>query len=221
MIYIQEFAAIVGGGKEAYLESVRTRLAPHLEQTRGMRLAWLGSTIGSTASWPEAIVLWELRDWAHYAEVCERAHTDSSDDRDLRERWQEATRLRSRSRGQTLVSAPFSPSLDELRARKAHGTAFAFSSFRVRPGGMRELFARLESGATGPEGTLVGAYEVAFTNDRAYAIRMYPGLPELVSAAELGGRAPSPSEESSEHWGYASPGSPLWPPGGAPGAKVW
>ncbi len=214
MIYIQEFAAILGGGKEAYLESVRARLAPHLERTRGMRLAWLGSTIGSTATWPEAIVLWELRDWAHYADVCERAHTDSSEYRELRE-W------RHRSRSQTLVPAAFSPSLDQLLAGKAHGTAFAFSSFRVRPGGMRELFARLESGATGRGGTLVGAYEVAFTNDRAYAIRMYPGLAELVAAAEPGGPAPEPSEESSEHWGYAAAGSPLGPPGGAPGPKVW
>src|SRR5689334_18071318 len=113
-IYLQEIAAIDRGGKEPYLESVQTRWAPYAQATRGMRLVWLGSTIGSTAAWPETIALWELRDWPHYAEVVARMYTESRDDAELKAWWREAAKLRLRSRSETLVGAVFSPRLDDL-----------------------------------------------------------------------------------------------------------
>jgi hypothetical protein len=225
MIYLEEIVAIDRGGKEAYLEGVRTRWAPYAERTRGMRLLWLGSTIGSTAAWPEAIAVWELRDWRHYAEVCARMYTESTSEPELRGWWLDAARLRLRSRSRTLVGAAYSPALDDLLARGVSGTAFVFSTYRAKPGGMAALLAALERRARDEEARgrrLVGAYEVAFTNDLAHAIWAHPTLADLAAYERergFGERLPG-SESFSEHWGFAAPGSPLWP-SDRPGGKVW
>ncbi|MGH7856430.1 MAG: hypothetical protein ACREQY_03800, partial [Candidatus Binatia bacterium] len=110
-IYLQEIAAIDRGGKEKYLELLRTRWVPFAERSRGMKCLWLGSTIGSSARWPETMAIWELADWDRYAEACSRLYTDSTDDEELRELWREASGLRLRSRSETLVGASFSPTL--------------------------------------------------------------------------------------------------------------
>jgi hypothetical protein len=225
MIYLQEIVAIDRGGKEAYLESVRTRWAPYAERSRGMRLVWLGSTIGSTGEWPETIAVWELRDWRHYAEVCARMYTESSDDAELASWWREASKIRLRSRSQTLVAASFSPTFDDLSARGVAGTAFAFSTYHVRPRAMARFLRAFkrhadEAGARGRR--LVGAYEVAFTNHLAYAIWAHRSLDEMTSYesrrenARLAG-----CERWSEHWGFAVPGSPLWPRDETRDARVW
>jgi hypothetical protein len=226
MIYLEEITAIAGGGKEAYLESVRTRWAPYAERTRGMRLVWLGSTIGSTAAWPETIALWELADWRHYADVCARMYTESTDDAELRAWWLEATKLRRRSRSRTLVAAQFSPSLDELVAQGVCGTAFAFSTLHVEPGAAAAVLASLQH--TLPEEAsqgrrLVGAYEVAYTNDLVCAIWAHATLGDLAQYESRRRAVPrfAGCVRWSEHWGFAAPHSPLWPKTLRDGAKVW
>jgi len=224
-IVLQEIVSIDRGGKEAYLEGVRTRWAPYAEASRGMRLVWLGSTIGSTAAWPEAIVLWELRDWAHYADVCGRMYSESSDDAELVSWWRDAAKLRLRSRSQTLVPAPFSPTLDRCVERGISGTAFAFSTYRITPGRFGEFSSSLERLLPAEEARgrrLVGAYEVAFTNHLAYAVWAHEGIAELaVYERERNAARLAACESWSEHWGFATPGTPLWPKQRPGGAKVW
>jgi len=213
-IVLQEIVAIDRGGKEAYLRGVAERWAPYAEASRGMRLLWLGSTIGSTASWPETMAFWELRDWRHYADVCARMYTESSDDDELREWWQEAQPLRLRSRSRTLVALPFSPTLDDHQKAGFASSAFAFTTYRIRPGHRAAFVAALESrvAAEAARGRrLVGAYEVAFTNDLAYAIWAHAGLADIAAyEAARGERAWNERACVSwrEHWGYM-------------GAKVW
>ena len=225
-VYLQEIVAIDRGGKEAYLESMRTRWAPYAERTRGMRLVWLGSTIGSTAAWPETIAVWELRDWRHYADVCARMYTESTGEKELREWWLEASKLRLRSRSQTLVGAAFSPAFDDLLAQGVAGTAFAFSTYRAKPGALAILLDSLGRRVADEESRgrrLVGAYEVAFTNDLAYAIWAHEALADLTGYEQQRTRDErlEGCDGFSEHWGFAVPGSPLWPKGRAGGAKVW
>jgi len=224
-IYLQETASIAGGGKEAYLDSLRTRWAPHAERTRGLRLVWIGSTIGSTAAWPEAISLWELRDWRHYAEVCARMYTESSDDAELKSWWLEAAALRRRVHVRTLVAAGFSPTLDELVARGISGTAFAFATVRVAAGETRAALSAIErrlSDDARQGRRLVGAYEVAFTNDCVYVIWAHATLADLAAYEHARpAHEPIAGVGWSEHWGFAVPGSPLWPKSVAAGAKVW
>lgn len=224
MIHLQEIAAIDRGNKERYLDWLRTEWSPFLENSRGMRLVWVGSTIGSTARWPETIALWELRDWTHYADVCARMYTESSPDAELRRLWQDAAKLRLRSESRTLVGAPFSPTLDELETRGIAGTVFAFASFRIRRGEMKAFFEAVRQRATDGPRRLAGAYEVAFTNDRAYAVWAHSTLAEAAAYEASRGNEHGFGdgvEEWSEHWGFASPGSPLWPKEYRTDTRVW
>jgi hypothetical protein len=66
-MFVWEVASILGGGRGQFIELVRRRLAPHWYDHHGVRLAALWATVGSTDAWPEAIALWEIRDWAAYA----------------------------------------------------------------------------------------------------------------------------------------------------------
>jgi hypothetical protein len=234
VIYLQEFVAIDRGGKEAYLESLRTRWVPYAERTRGMKLVWMGSTIGSTAAWPETMAIWELRNWAHYADVCARMYSESADEEEVRSWWKDVAKLRLRSRSQTLAGASFCPTLDELLQRGVAGTAFAFSTAKIRPGTLRVFLAALQ-GRTALEAErgrhLVGAYEVAFTNDTVYSVWAHRTLEELASYerefrgdprdADWRRAMEGVMENWSEHWGFATPGSPLWPRDYETDTRVW
>jgi hypothetical protein len=233
-IYLHETATIEGGGKEGYLEALRTGWVPLAEQTRGMRLLWMGSTIGSTASWPETMALWELRDWDHFGEVCARMYTDHTDDAALADWWRTSFRFRKRAASQVLVGAPFSPTLDRLLGDGVSGTAYGFARYALVPGRTESFLAALERRAAidARRGRrLVGAYEVAFTNDAAYAIWVHA---DLVAAGEYQRALPGDAEirdwersvqdtlrASREIWGFATPHCPLWPAGYGTDAKIW
>lgn len=200
-----------------------------------MRLVWAGSTIGSTASWPETMALWELRDWDHFAAVCDRMYTEHTDDARLAEWWRGSFRFRRRATSRVLIGAAYSPTLDELRARGVSGTTFAFTRFSVVPGKVDDLLAALErrvplDAELGRR--LVGAYEVAFTNDAAYAIWAFPGLVEAGAYQEAVARdermrdwqrsvEPLLARGTTEVWGFATPWCPLWPAGYRTEARIW
>lgn len=233
-IYLHETSTIDGGGKEGYLEALRTGWAPYAEETRGMRLVWTGSTIGSTANWPETMALWELRDWDHFADVCARMYSDHTAEAPLAEWWRASFRFRKRAASQVLVGAPFSPTLDALLADDVSGTAYGFARYVVVPGKVEQLLAALEQRAAidARHGRrLIGAYEVAFTNDTAYAIWVHA---DLVAAGEYQRMLPGDTElrdwarsvegvlcATREIWGFATPHCPLWPKGYRTDTKIW
>lgn len=234
MIYLHETTTIDGGGKEGYLEALRTGWVPYAEKTRGMRLVWMGSTIGSTASWPETMAVWELRDWEHFADVCARMYGEHTDDAELAAWWRESFRFRKRSASQVLVGAAYSPTLDALLADGVAGTAYGFARYTVAPGRTESFLAALERRAALDRARgrrLVGAYEVAFTNDTAYAIWVHD---DLVAAGEYQKRLPGDGEladwarsvegslvATREVWGFATPHCPLWPKGYRTDTKIW
>ena len=51
----------------SWIEMLRSRWAPYLEEAFGVRLFGVWATAGSTANWPEANALWEMDDWDHFA----------------------------------------------------------------------------------------------------------------------------------------------------------
>ena len=143
-------------------------------------------------------------------------YTESTGDPELKSWWLEVSALRRQSRSQTLVAATFSPSFDGLVSAGVSGTVFAFSTYRVEPGKaaatLRALQARIpDEEARGRR--LVGAYEVAFTNDLAYAIWAHATLADLAAYERTRSREErlDGAVAWSEHWGFATPGSPLWP----------
>lgn len=233
-IYLHETSTIDGGGKEGYLEALRTGWVPYAERTRGMRLVWMGSTIGSTASWPETMALWELRDWDHFADVAGRMYSEHTDDAELAEWWRASFRLRRRCASQVLVGAPFSPTLDMLVAAEVSGTAYGFTRYALAPGTTERFLAALErrvalDAAHGRR--LVGAYEVAFTNDAAYAIWVHEDLVaagsyQLALPGDAAVRDWQRSVEgtllaSTESWGFATPHCPLWPKSYVTETRIW
>ncbi|MGH7898565.1 MAG: hypothetical protein ACREQQ_11470, partial [Candidatus Binatia bacterium] len=72
---------------------------------------------------------------------------------------------------------------------------------------------------------LVGAYEEAFTNDRAYAIWAHRTLGDLAAYEESRRRHLKDRRRDlegwSEHWGFAAPGSPLWPKDYPTDVRIW
>ena len=233
-IYLHEISTIDGGGKEGYLEALRTGWVPYAERTRGMRLVWVGSTIGSTAAWPETMALWELRDWEHFADVCGRMYTDHADEPEMTEWWRASFRFRKSARSQVLIGAPWSPTLDALLASGVSGTSYGFTRYRVAPGKVDAFLEalRVRAGLDAARGRrLVGAYEIAFTNDAAYAIWAHD---DLVAAGEYQRLLPDDAEiaawqrsvrgvleRSTEWWGFATPHCPLWPASYGTDAKIW
>ena len=118
------------------------------------------------------------------------------------------------------------PAFDDLLAQGVAGTAFAFSTYRAKPGALAILLDSLGRRVADEESRgrrLVGAYEVAFTNDLAYAIWAHEALADLAGYEQQRTRDErlEGCDGFSEHWGFAVPGSPLWPKGRAGGAKVW
>jgi hypothetical protein len=233
-IYLQETSTIEGGGKQAFLEGVAKSWAPYAERSRGMRLVFLGSTIGSTALWPETTTLWELRDWQHYAETVDRMYTDDAQDEQLAAYWRASFQHRRLAQTRVLRAAPFSPKLDDLLERGVCGTTLGFESFKVAPGRIDDVLHALEERARidAPNGRiLLAACEVAFTNDAAAAIWVYRGLDECNAYQKL-----VPSNDALvawrrsigdslvgawEYWAFSTLESALWPKTHAPGAKVW
>lgn len=233
-IYLHEASTIDGGGKEGYLEAVRTGWAPYAERTRGMRLVWLGSTIGSTANWPETMALWELRDWEHFADVAGRMYTEHTADATLADWWRASFRFRKRASSQVLIGAPYSPTLDELLAHGVSGTAYGFTRYALVPGTTGAFLEALERRATLDAALgrkLVGAYEVAFTNDAAYAIWAHDDLVAAGAYRETIAGDPEVRAwertvremltASHEIWGFATPFCPLWPAGYRTDTKIW
>lgn len=223
-IHLHETTAIDRGGKEAYLRLVARGFAPYAEASLGLRLVWIASTIGSTGAWPETQALWELRDWDHWAELC--ASSDADRER-LRFRT-EAAKLCLRTTRRTLVDAAFSPSLDDLLRERAAAPALAVLDLRCKPGRAGEVLAAVERRVAldGERGRrLVGAYEVAFTNDAVVAIGAHADLAGLAAFEERRGtdaayaeweRAIAPLVVAwSEHWAFVAAG-PLAAPG-----RVW
>jgi hypothetical protein len=153
-------------------------------------------------------------------------YADSSDDEELVSWWRDAARLRLRSRSETLVGARFCPTLDDLVAGGVRGAAVAFSTYRLRPEKRARFFSALEDAARAEElrgRRLVGAYEVAFTNDRARAIWAHATLRDLAEFEATRPAGPVAAADAvvewTEHWGFAVPGTPL--AAAENGAKVW
>jgi hypothetical protein len=123
------------------------------------------------------------------------------------------------------VAAAFSPTLDDLVSSGVSGTVFAFATVRVEPGKTAAALGAIErsiANETARGRRLVGAYEVAFTNHLVYAIWAHDTLADLAAYERTRTRPRLAGAIAwSEHWGFATPGSPLWPKGRAAGAKVW
>ncbi len=232
-IHLIARSAIEGGGKQAYLEAVARDLRP-IAEARGQRLVVLGSTIGSTARWPETTEIWQVEDFAALGSLLDGLPCDDARDSAEARFWRDSFAHRTHGESRIVVGAPFSPDLDEHLRDGLEARVFGIEELRFVPGRRREALAGLEARATldrerGRRLLLAG--EVAFTNDLLAAVWAYRDLPSCnayqaayAADAELQAWRAGLREtlaSSFEYWVYASRETPFWPRAEHGGAAIW
>jgi hypothetical protein len=135
-VYIFERIEIEGGGRGKLLELIRGDWARHAEERFGVRLAGLWATVGSTGRWPEADLLWEMEDWAHFAEAQQSQFPREDKDAFGTELWYQALAYRERGHASLLVPAPCSPPPRGAPEPAIPGELLLCESVRSKPGAL-------------------------------------------------------------------------------------
>ena len=143
-VYLHDRIDIEGGARGKLIEMIRSRWAPHLEHRHGVRLVGAWATVGSTASWPEVRLHWELDDWAHFARAQSGQFPMEERDVFLTELWNQALELRQRGHSALLRPASFSPDLARIRARGISGEVILHEDVRALPGRLPAYHGALE-----------------------------------------------------------------------------
>ncbi|MDG2303242.1 MAG: hypothetical protein P8R42_01095 [Candidatus Binatia bacterium] len=161
-IYVFETIDITGAGRGALIDRLQTGWAPHLEDEFGIRMVGVWATAGSTASWPEANVLWEMDDWEQFGRAQAARFPLEENDPYGCELERHSLPLRAGGRHDLLIGADFSPTRAQIRAEDRAGSVVLRENVRSRPGAFHEYQAALASEylpvATARGISLLGAY---------------------------------------------------------------
>jgi hypothetical protein len=188
-VHIHERIDIEGGARGKMVELIRTRLAPHMENSYGVRLLGVWATVGSTGEWPEVRVQWEMDDWAHFARA--EAGRHPLEDRDVfgLELWSLALDYRKRGRSLLLRPTAYSPDAAALRARSPAPQVILYEDVKARPGRLGAYHTALEKRGIPlleKRGlSLIGAYAHALVPDTGinlWAIRDWAGWTDLMAS---------------------------------------
>jgi hypothetical protein len=128
-VYIHERIEIEGGGRGKFIELIRGDWAAHALERYAVRLAGVWATVGSTANWPEAHLLWEMDDWEHFARAQQAQYPLEDKDPFGTELWFQA--LEYRQRGTALLLEPAAPGPER---REARGEIYLYEDVRSKPG---------------------------------------------------------------------------------------
>lgn len=188
-VYIHECIPIEGGGRGRVIELLRSRWAPHLARSYGVRLVGVWAEVGSTAAWPQVRVQWEMDDWEHFARAQAGRYPMEERDIYLAEIWNQALEYRRGGHSMLLRPAPFSPAVAKIESEQLVGDVILHEDVRSQPGRMREYHAALESEylplADARGLRLVGAYEHALvpnTGLNLWALRGWDHWQSLMEA---------------------------------------
>jgi hypothetical protein len=187
MLYLHEIIDIIGTGQDAYLDTVGER-AVHSEREGISRLVGTWKVIGSTNRWPRVVNLWEMDSWQHWAEALERQHFPEKKDAALAPWWATATQWRSGGYDRILEPSAYSPTCNQLRARRLEAWVCVHTIVRLVPGKVSEYLAaveamlrpRLESCGL----TLMGAYTVPMRSDEVLVLWAAPDFRQLCALYE-------------------------------------
>jgi len=188
-VYIHERIDIEGGARGKMIDLIRSRWAPHLERAHGVRLFGAWATVGSTATWPEVRLHWEMDDWAHFARAQEGQHPMEERDVYLTELWNQALDYRKHGHAQLLTAAPFSLDRAAARAQGVPGEVILHEDVRSLPGRMANYHEALRAQflplAEKRGMRLLGAYSHALvpnTGLNLWALRGWEHWQELMQA---------------------------------------
>ena len=178
-VYIYERIDIVGHGRGRFVETVRGPWAQYAKIRHGVRLAGLWATVGSTANWPEACLLWEMDDWDHFARAQNEQHPMEDKSSYLTELWRQALKWRSGGDAMLLIPSSFTPTMAEIEASGTASEVFLYEQVRTKPGGMDAYHDALQGEymtiAEARGMRIMGAYRHAFRPNVGINIWMLKG----------------------------------------------
>ena len=120
-VYIHEFIDIIGHNRARYMHHMTANWCPIARDERNMLCFGVWGTVGSTGRWPEVVNMWELDGWDGAGRATSRTSSSSPalQDPSLAEWWAAAAELRRGGFDRIVVPEPWSPTIDELTARRA------------------------------------------------------------------------------------------------------
>jgi hypothetical protein len=194
--YIDLSEGIVNVGANAraqYMEHIM-KWAVKGRETRGNLMVGTWLEVGVTGTWPRCLNLWEsesLHAIADRTALAEEAHWTVAD-KALEEWMAGGTKLRVECVCKLLLPAPWSPTLEELLARKVKGKIYYHQTVSVEPRRVEDYLSRVESGwlpiAERFGMQLVGAYRTGLRNDSEalliWALRDFEHWAEVERASE-------------------------------------
>ena len=187
MLYLHEIIDIIGDGQQAYLDTVGER-ARHSEQAGISRLMGTWKVIGSTNRWPRVVNLWEMDGWSHWAHGLERQFLPSKKDPHLGPWWSQATQWRSGGFDRILEPATYSPTREQLRARRFKAWVCVHSLVQLAPGCRRpylDAVGKILQPVLEARGLfLFGAYAVPMRSDEAVVLWAAPDFEGLCRVYE-------------------------------------
>jgi hypothetical protein len=135
-VYIYERIDIEGGGRGKFIELIRSAWAAHARERYAVRLAGVWATVGSTANWPEANLLWEMDDWSHFARAQQSQYPLEDKDAFGTELWFQALEYRQHGTALLLEPAALPAGTGGNGARAASGGIYLYEDVRARPGAL-------------------------------------------------------------------------------------
>ncbi len=195
-LYIHETIEISVEHRTAYLDHFCRSWGPRTRELYGWTCFGVWGTIGTTSTWPEAIVLWELASPDALTDMlsgafAERYTGSTPISHHFGEFWGGAPEGVVPRRGvdRLLVPTAGSPSVTDLMGARVGAVGYYHETIRVRPGAAGEFLRRYESewcpivAELGLR--LLGAYRTLFRNDsEAIALWALTGWPAWYHVAD-------------------------------------
>ena len=188
-IYLHETLDVVPGMADEYFEGLGRLWLP-VAAKRGLRCVGFWATVGTTGRWPEAIALWEMEDWEHYARLRESQFVEGEKDERLTEWVNSAWKWRTGGFDRMLIPGEGSPTISDLRRTGVKGGVFLHEIVEVAPGRADDYTAQVISRylpiAERRGMQLVGSWRSAFRNTEAvniWALRDWDHWIELRATA--------------------------------------
>ncbi|MBM4405971.1 MAG: hypothetical protein FJ039_07305 [Chloroflexi bacterium] len=177
-LYLHETVDVVGGKEQEYIDALEKNWLP-VAKKRDLRLVGFWTTVGTTGRWPEAVALWEMDDWRHYARLRETQYAVNKPKDQNLAGWAEqyAWQFRTGGYDRLLIPGPKTPTLAELLKNKVKGQVFLHEILTCVPGRVDDYLKAIAdeylpvARSRGVE--LVGSYKRAMSNTEAINIWVF------------------------------------------------
>ena len=186
-VYIHEFVNITGHNRARYMQHITANWSPIGREERNQLCYGIWGTVGSTASWPEVINMWEFDGWEGLAgNLNHELSSPTLQDPALAEWWARAESLRRGGFDRIMVAAPWCRSITQLVEEGVRGALYAHELIRVPPGKASDLLRLVETQGRGTGGVGGRGADRRFPHRHEQRLR----VPAAVGLSRLGHLGP-------------------------------